>query len=94
MTGGAHLLGRENRSGELRARLAPARETGVERARAGDDHCDVFADTHEYMEVYREWVALARPAPGPGNLRRPLHFARAVKPTRDAYNLSNGNKTR
>jgi anaerobic selenocysteine-containing dehydrogenase len=66
----------------------------VERAHAGDEYADVFVDTHKSMEVYREWVALARPAPGPGNLRRPLHFARAVKPTRNAYNLSNGSKSR
>jgi hypothetical protein len=66
----------------------------VERAKESDVYGDVFVDTHKSMEVYREWVALARPAPGPGGLRRPLHFARAVKPTRDAYNLSNGGNTR
>ena len=37
------------------------------------------------MEVYREWLAKTRPAPGPGGLRRPLHFARAVRPADEAY---------
>ena len=31
------------------------------------------------------WLAKTRPAPGPGGLRRPLHFARAVRPADDAY---------
>ncbi len=57
----------------------------VERARAGDEHGDVFVDSHKSMQVYREWIALTRPGPGPGDLRRPLHFARAVRPTRAAY---------
>jgi anaerobic selenocysteine-containing dehydrogenase len=59
----------------------------VERARAGDRYGDVEVDTSKSMEVYREWKALARPAPGPGGLRRPLHFARAVRPSADAYRL-------
>jgi anaerobic selenocysteine-containing dehydrogenase len=57
----------------------------VERARSDDQYADVFVDTTKSMAVYREWVALARPAKG--ELRRPLHFARAVKPTAAAYKL-------
>ncbi|MFN0242600.1 MAG: molybdopterin-dependent oxidoreductase [Planctomycetota bacterium] len=57
----------------------------VERALPGDEYADVFVDTHKSMDVYREWKAMARPAPGPGGLRRPLHFARAVRPARVAY---------
>ncbi|MBI5431312.1 MAG: molybdopterin-dependent oxidoreductase [Planctomycetes bacterium] len=57
----------------------------VERAHEGDHYGDVQVDTKKSMEVYREWLALARPGPGPDNLRRPLHFARAVKPTTAAY---------
>ena len=53
--------------------------------RAGDRYGDVEVDTTKSMEVYREWLALTRPAPGPGGLRRPLHFARAVRPADDAY---------
>ncbi len=55
-------------------------------ARAGpDDHFgDVQVDTTRSMDVYREWLALTRPAPGPGGLRRPTWFARVLKPTADA----------
>jgi len=59
----------------------------VERARDGDLYGDVVVDTALSMQVYREWIALARPAPGPGGLRRPLHFARAVRPAPEAYRI-------
>ena len=53
-----------------------------------DDHYgDVVVDTNKSMEVYREWLALTRPAPGPDNLRRPLWFARAVRPSPAAYRV-------
>jgi hypothetical protein len=42
------------------------------------------------MEIFREWLAKTRPGPGPGGLRRPLHFARPVKPTASAYVASAG----
>jgi anaerobic selenocysteine-containing dehydrogenase len=58
----------------------------VERARPSDCYADVFVDTNKSMAVYREWLALARPAQG--ELRRPLHFARAVKPAAGAYRMS------
>jgi hypothetical protein len=57
----------------------------VERARPGDRYGDVEVDTTRSMQVFREWLAKTRPAPGPGGLRRPLHFARAVRPADDAY---------
>ncbi len=60
----------------------------VEKAAAGDRYGDVFADTAKSMAVYREWAAMARPAPGPGGLRRPLHFKRVVRPVADAYRLA------
>jgi anaerobic selenocysteine-containing dehydrogenase len=59
----------------------------VERARPGDRYGDVEVDTQKSMAVFREWLAQARLTPRPGNLRRPLHFARAVKPTAEAYRL-------
>ncbi len=58
----------------------------VERAREGDQYGDVFIDTKKSMEVFEEWVKKARPV-HPGGLRRPLHFARAVRPTNDAYRM-------
>jgi anaerobic selenocysteine-containing dehydrogenase len=59
----------------------------VTRALPGDRYGDVCVDTRKSLEVYREWLAKARPAPGPGGLRRPLHFARAVKPSAKAYRI-------
>ena len=57
----------------------------VERAHAGDCYSDVMVDTNKSMEVYREWLALARPAPGPDGLRRPLWFARVARPAPECY---------
>jgi anaerobic selenocysteine-containing dehydrogenase len=58
-------------------------------ARAGPDdrYGDIVVDTHKSFEVYEEWLRLARPAPGPGNLRRPLWLPRAFKPDPSAYLL-------
>jgi anaerobic selenocysteine-containing dehydrogenase len=58
----------------------------VERAGEDDRYGDVVVDTSKSMEVYREWLARTRPAKGP--LRRPLHFARAVKPHAPAYQIT------
>jgi anaerobic selenocysteine-containing dehydrogenase len=57
----------------------------VERAHPEDRYGDVQVDTRKSMEVYREWLAKTRPTEGP--LRRPLHFARAVRPAAEAYRL-------
>jgi anaerobic selenocysteine-containing dehydrogenase len=54
-------------------------------AQPGDRYGDVFVDTGRAHEVYREWLGLTKPGPGPGNLRRPLWIDRPVKPTPDAY---------
>jgi len=57
----------------------------VEAAHPGDAYGDVAVDTERSMQVFREWLAKARPGPGPGGLRRPLWFARPVKPRAAAY---------
>jgi anaerobic selenocysteine-containing dehydrogenase len=57
----------------------------VEPAHAGDEAGDVAVDTGRSFEIYKRWLALARPGPGPGGLRRPLWFARPVKPAASAY---------
>jgi hypothetical protein len=54
-------------------------------AEPGESHGDVHVDTERSAEAYREWLALTRPGPGPGGLRRPLWFARPVKPQATAY---------
>ncbi len=49
-------------------------------AQAGDRYGDVFVDTRRSMEVYREWLALTRPAkarrPAPAALARPAAASR------------------
>ncbi len=59
----------------------------VTKAGPDDQYGDVEVDTTKSMAVFREWLKLARLEPRPGGLRRPLHFARAVKPSAEAYKL-------
>ncbi len=59
----------------------------VAKARPDDRYGDVFVDTARSMEVYREWKALTRPAPGPGALRRPLWLDRPVRPDEAMFRL-------
>jgi anaerobic selenocysteine-containing dehydrogenase len=54
-------------------------------AQEGDRHGDVHVDTAKSTEAFEEWLAMTRPGPGPGDLRRPLWFARPVKPLAAAY---------
>jgi hypothetical protein len=62
-------------------------KVSVTRPGPDDRYGDIFVDTNRSFEVYREWLAKARPAPGPGNLRRPLWLPRAFKPDASAYRL-------
>jgi anaerobic selenocysteine-containing dehydrogenase len=57
----------------------------VERAHADDKYGDVVVDTKASHEVYRKWLEMTRPAPGPGGLRRPPWFSRPVRPDDGAY---------
>ena len=59
----------------------------VSKAGPDDRYGDVEVDTLRSMAVFREWLALARTGPRPGNLRRPLWLARAVRPADEAYAL-------
>ena len=59
----------------------------VAAAGPGDRYGDVFVDTTKSHDVYRRWVGMTRPAPGPDGLRRPLWLARAYKPSPDAYKM-------
>jgi anaerobic selenocysteine-containing dehydrogenase len=60
----------------------------LEKAGPGDRYGDIYVDTATSHEVYKEWLAMTRPAPGPDGLRRPLWFDRPLRPTLDAYRLS------
>jgi hypothetical protein len=59
----------------------------VERPGADDRYGDVVVDTGRAHQVYQRWLSLARPAPGPGNLRRPLWLPRAYKPDPASYRM-------
>ncbi len=62
-----------------RVRVVPAAD--------GDRYGDVAVDLAAAERVYREWAELARPAPGPGGLRRPLWLNRPMHPAEEAYRI-------
>ena len=53
----------------------------------GDRYGDIYVDTGRSFAVYKGWLALTRPAPGPGNLRRPLWLQRPFRPKDKAFYL-------
>jgi anaerobic selenocysteine-containing dehydrogenase len=50
-----------------------------------DRYGDIFVDTRKSHEVYRRWLEMTRPAPGPGGLRRPTWLARVYRPAPEAF---------
>lgn len=65
----------------------------IEKAGINDQYGDIFVDTNKSMEIYREWLKMARPAPGPGGLRRPLWFKRALRPSDETYYVTQNEET-
>jgi anaerobic selenocysteine-containing dehydrogenase len=63
--------------------------TNVRPAGPGDRYGDVWVDTGRSMAVYRQWLALTRPASrvSPDGNRRPLWLNRPLKPVAAAYKL-------
>ncbi len=59
----------------------------VTRAEADDREGDVLVDTAKSHQVYKEWLKLARPAPGPGGMRRPHWLLRPLRPSAEAYRM-------
>lgn len=64
----------------------------VEKARSEDRYGDVSVDTNRSFEIYREWLAMARSAPGPDGLRRPLWLKRPLRPSEDSFYLESVQK--
>ena len=60
----------------------------VTKAEAGDRDGDIEVDTARSHAIYKEWLAMARPAPGPGGMRRPYWLLRPLRPSAEAYRLS------
>ncbi|HIC74778.1 MAG TPA: formate dehydrogenase, partial [Candidatus Marinimicrobia bacterium] len=46
---------------------------------------DIQVDTNRSFEIYKEWLEMTRPGPGPGGLRRPLWMARTLRPADESY---------
>ncbi|MHC4924509.1 MAG: molybdopterin dinucleotide binding domain-containing protein, partial [Planctomycetota bacterium] len=61
----------------------------VHKAKPGEAHGTVRVDLRKSMEVYREWLALARSAVdhSPDGTRRPYWLKRPLKPVKEAYAL-------
>ncbi len=57
----------------------------LEKARPEDRYGDIAVDTEKSMAVYREWLAMTRPAPGPNGERRPLWLPRPLRPVEEAF---------
>jgi anaerobic selenocysteine-containing dehydrogenase len=61
----------------------------LEKAGPDDSYGDVMVDTAKSHELYLEWMARTRPAPGPDGTRRPMWFDRPLKPVPAAYKMEN-----
>ena len=59
----------------------------LEKAHPGDRYGDLFVDTNQSFQVYKDWLENVRPAPGPDGLRRPLWFKRPLKPIKEKFYL-------
>jgi anaerobic selenocysteine-containing dehydrogenase len=59
----------------------------IEKAAPDDGYGDIEVDTQRAHEIYREWMARTRPAPGPDGLRRPLWLDRPLRPVPEAYRM-------
>jgi hypothetical protein len=60
----------------------------VGKADPHDRDGDIEVDTARSHAIYKEWLALARPAPGPDGMRRPYWLLRPLRPSADAYRMS------
>ena len=51
----------------------------------GENYGDIVVDTNKSFQVYKKWLAMTRPAPGPNGLRRPLWMSRTLRPAEEAF---------
>ncbi|GAC1513095.1 MAG: molybdopterin-dependent oxidoreductase [Chloroflexota bacterium] len=59
----------------------------VEKARSDDQYGDIVVDTNRSYEIYREWLGMTKPAPGPDNMRRPYWLQRPSRPAPDVFSF-------
>jgi anaerobic selenocysteine-containing dehydrogenase len=62
----------------------------LEKAGPDEAYGDIYVDTNRAHEIYKEWLSMTRPAPGPGGLRRPPWFDRPLRPVAAAYTIPDG----
>jgi len=60
-------------------------KVSVSLPKEGEEYGDIFVDTNKSHEIYKEWLKLTRPGPGPDGLRRPLWFARTLRPAEEVF---------
>jgi len=60
----------------------------IEKAGPDDKYGDIFVDTNKSFDIYKEWLKMTRPAPGPDGLRRPLWFKRALRPDESTFYMN------
>jgi len=63
----------------------------VSKAKSTDQYADVFVDTNKSHDIYTRWLSQTRPAPGPDGMRRPWWLLRPLRPTLEAYKMSQTN---
>ncbi len=67
----------------------------IEKPGADEKYGDIAVDTNKSHEIFKEWLAMTRPAPGPNGERRPLWFKRAFTPDKTvggAYYITDDDK--
>lgn len=57
----------------------------LEKAGPDDNYGDIMVDPEKSHAIYKEWLDMTRPAPGPNGERRPLWFKRALRPDESTY---------
>jgi anaerobic selenocysteine-containing dehydrogenase len=61
----------------------------IEKPGPQDKYGDIMVDTNKSHDIYKEWLQMTRPAPGPNGERRPLWFKRAFRPDDSTYYFDN-----
>jgi hypothetical protein len=62
-------------------------KVSIEKAHPEDKYGDVFVDTEKSFAIYKEWLKMTKPAPGPNGLRRPLWMGRPLRPSEEMFYL-------
>lgn len=62
----------------------------LEKAHPEDRYGNISVDTNKSFEIYKEWLRMTRPAPGPNGLRRPLWMNRPLRPVEEAFYVERG----